>query len=228
MLIKSKNAKKPGIDSHRVPTLTTPYRSTSVQPRARKANSRMKAEDYERQLRELQRELESAKKSGYNDGFQAGEKAGYEQTASDTLFQTEQFKNVIESIRQRQNEIVSNSGDFVLRFAFRVAEKILGSHCLADVTIDKETLQAIIRASLEQFPDSCKYTIRVHEKTARVLGQYTQEIMAQFENPVEIAIREEPTLKLGDCLVETDFGILDARIESQFSEIKKDFLNKNQ
>ncbi|MFQ5674770.1 MAG: FliH/SctL family protein [bacterium] len=227
MLIKSKKIEKTRIDSPRVPTVRASNRSASIQERASKANANMKPEDYQRQIAELQRELDTIRESSYKEGFQEGEKAGAEQAASSMQFQTEQLKNVIEAIQQRQNEIISHSEDFVLKFAFKVAEKILGSHALADVRIDKKKLQTIIHGSLEQFPDSSKYTLKVHKETATVLGQYTQEIMSKFENPVEIAIREEPTLKIGDCLVETDFGILDARIESQFNMIRKDVLNAN-
>ena len=55
-------------------------------------------------------------------------------------------------------------------------------------------------------------------------GKSGTEILKEIKKPVEISIVEDPTLNMSDCLMEADYGVLDARIESQFKEIKSFFI----
>ena len=112
----------------------------------------------------------------------------------------------------------------MLSFALKVVEKIIGSTEFSTLNLDKDKIQQVVAESLKLFSDSTKYTLRVRRETGEVVEKYKSEILKKIKKPVEISIVEDPTLNMSDCLMESDYGILDARIESQFKEIKSFFI----
>ncbi len=217
MLIKSEKINGSGIKDHEVPTFD--IGDSAVQVKA-KGNSLNEPEDYLKQLTKLKSELKITKESSYRDG----EKAGYRRGVALIQKEIEKFSNVTESIRSRQEELFESSEQFVLAFSLKVVEKIIGSKEFSTLKFDKGKLQQVMAESLKLFSDSTKYTLRVHRETSEVVEKYKAEILKQIKKPVEISIVEDPTLNMSDCLMESDYGVLDARIESQFKEIKSFFI----
>lgn len=223
MLIKSQQIKA-GIKNHEVPTFDSgDDEVVGVQTKG-DADFFTAPEDYLKQLATLKRKLKITEESSYQDGLQAGEKTGYQLGVGSIQKEIEKFAGLTESIRSRQEELIVSSEQFVLSFALKVAEKIIGSTEFSTLKLDKDKLQQVVSESLKLFSNSTKYTFRVHEETGEVVEKYKTEILKQIKKPVEISIVEDPMLKMSDCLVESDYGVLDARIESQFKEIKSFFI----
>ncbi len=188
------------------------------------ADSYTAPEDYLKQLETLKSKLKTTRESSYQDGLQAGQKAGYRQGVGLIQKEIEQFAVLTESIRSRQEELIESSEQFVLSFALKVVEKIIGSTEFSTLNFDQDKLQQVIADSLKLFSDSTKYTLLVRRETGEVVEKYKSEILKKIKKPVEISIVEDPTLNMSDCLVESDYGVIDARIESQFKEIKSFFI----
>ncbi len=221
MLIKSQQIKA-GIKNHEVPT----FDNSAVAGMGKKvdADSYTAPEDYLKQLETLKSKLKTTRESSYQDGLQAGQKAGYQQGVGLIQKELEQFAVLTESIRSRQEELIESSEKFVLSFTLKVVEKIIGSTEFSTLNFDQDKLQQVIAESLKLFSDSTKYSLLVRRETGEVVEKYKAEILKKIKKPVEISIVEDPTLNMSDCLVESDYGVLDARIESQFKEIKSFFI----
>ncbi len=108
--------------------------------------------------------------------------------------------------------------------AQKLGEKIIGSTEFSTLNFDQDKLQQVVAESLKLFSNSRKYTLRVHPETGGVVEKYKTEILKKIKKTIEISIVEDPTLNMSDCLVESDYGVLDARIESQFKEIETFFI----
>ncbi len=223
MLIKSQQIKA-GIKNHEVPTIDSSDVAVVGMQTKVGADSYTAPEDYLKQLETLKSKLKTTRENSYQDGLQAGQKAGYQQGVGLIQKEIEQFAGLTESIRSRQEELIESSEQFVLSFALKVVEKIIGSTEFSTLNFDQDKLQQVIAESLKLFSDSTKYTLRVHRETCEVVEKYKTEILKQIKKPIEISIVEDPTLNMSDCIVESDYGVLDARIESQFKEIETFFI----
>ncbi len=223
MLIKSQQIKA-GIKNHDVPTFDSSDVAFVGMQTKIDADSYTAPEDYLKQLETLKSKLKTTRESSYQDGLQAGEKAGYQQGVGLIQKEIEQFAGLTESIRSRQEELIESSEQFVLSFALKVVEKIIGSTEFSTLNFNQDKLQQVVAESLKLFSNSTKYTLRVHPETGEVVEKYKTEILRQIKKSVEISIVEDPTLNMSDCLVESDYGVLDARIESQFKEIESFFI----
>ncbi len=54
--------------------------------------------------------------------------------------------------------------------------------------------------------------------------QHIQDFIKQVENIKGITVIEDSSVDKGGCIVETDFGAIDARISSQLSELESKIL----
>ena len=174
----------------------------------------------------LEEELERTKEQRYDEGFESGEKAGYTQGIETIQTQIDQFVEVLDAIRVQQEAIITSSERFVVDFALKIVEKIIGVEKFSELQIDRPKLEKIVEEALNLFADSTKYVIRVHRDTAEVLEKYKSEILDHLSRPVALSIVDDPSLRPYDCLIESEHGVLDARIDSQVKEIKSVFMSK--
>jgi flagellar assembly protein FliH len=67
-------------------------------------------------------------------------------------------------------------------------------------------------------------TVRVNLADVKLTTEHTKEFMDAVENIQNISIVEDSTIDRGGCIVETDFGAIDARIASQLAELEQKIL----
>ena len=54
--------------------------------------------------------------------------------------------------------------------------------------------------------------------------QHIKDFLAQAENVKNITVVEDSTVDRGGCVIETDFGAIDAKIVSQLNELEQRIL----
>jgi flagellar assembly protein FliH len=64
-------------------------------------------------------------------------------------------------------------------------------------------------------------TIRVNLADAKLTTEHVQDFIDRVEAVKGITVLEDTTIEKGGCIVETDFGAIDARISSQLTELEQ-------
>ena len=59
----------------------------------------------------------------------------------------------------------------------------------------------------------------------RLVNEYGEDPVSRYENVKAVTVMEESTVDKGGCIIETDFGQIDARISSQLHEIEEKILD---
>ena len=77
-----------------------------------------------------------------------------------------------------------------------------------------------VLAALKKVKTRGNVTIRVNLADVKLTSEHTQDFIKQVENVKGITVLEDSTVDKGGCIVETDFGAIDARIQSQLSELE--------
>jgi flagellar biosynthesis/type III secretory pathway protein FliH len=211
---KIRNHSFPNLDLNRLHLETAEVRDPQVQLSL-----------YQAQIESLNQQLTAIAKRRFEEGFAEGRRAGFEEGASAVQEYVDQLSEMLEVLRRQQEDVMNSAEDFIVAFALRVAEKIVGSEALANAPIDKGQLQKFTSDALSQFSDASKFVLRVHKSMVEFLKGNLAEIQQKMARPVSLAIAADPSLQPGDCLVECDHGVLDARIESRLKEIKSVFIN---
>ena len=66
--------------------------------------------------------------------------------------------------------------------------------------------------------------IRVNLADVAMTTQHIKDFLSTAENIKNISVVEDSTVDRGGCIIETDFGAIDARIASQLNEIEQKIL----
>ena len=75
-------------------------------------------------------------------------------------------------------------------------------------------------AALETVKTRGTVTLRVNIEDVKLTTAHTEEFIQRIENIQGITVLEDSSVEKGGCIVETDFGAIDARISSQLTELE--------
>jgi len=160
----------------------------------------------------------------YNNGYEKGKLEATEELEqfyeSELLRKTEEFYKIISSIEEQIKNYESDFHRLVITSAKKISEKII-SRELENKTIIEETLQK----SIHKIIGANEIIIRINPDDYELIdGNNSMQKINPGVSHIKFEI--ENNIEKGGCLVETEIGNLDARINSQISEIVKNLENK--
>ncbi|MEW6105843.1 MAG: FliH/SctL family protein [Bacillota bacterium] len=164
---------------------------------------------------ERARILKEAYDRGYEDG-RAEATAKVIEHARDLL---EYLETLVQGVAQAAENAVRAAEDTVARLAIEIAEKILRR----EVSVDGSIVLEMVRESVEKAKAGGPIKIRVSAWDLDRVRDFRDEIMRIADDVTSIEIIEDPRVEPGGCIVETDFGSVDARLGTQLREIRRAF-----
>ena len=81
-----------------------------------------------------------------------------------------------------------------------------------------------ILQSLRRVKGRGDVTIRVNLADVQLTSEHTKDFMEAVESIKNITVAEDSSVEKGGCIIETDFGAIDARISSQLNELEQKIL----
>ena len=103
-----------------------------------------------------------------------------------------------------------------------VALDIAGRVIKAELTVNPDIVVQIVRHALRRLQNGCDHLrIRVNPDDVERLRAHREEFLTTFEGVRQIEITEDRRVGVGGAQIETDGGTLDARIETQITEITR-------
>jgi len=159
---------------------------------------------------------DSAESEGYKKGHEAGYQEGYKE--AERLI--ERLHVMIEGVQNRRQDILDNTEQQIVDLVLLMTRKV--------VKIMSENQKSVIMANVVQALRKVKgrgdVTLRVNMVDAKLTTEHIKDFIKEVENIKDIHIVEDSSVERGGCIVETDFGAIDARISSQLSELETKIL----
>jgi flagellar assembly protein FliH len=161
----------------------------------------------------LAREREQA---AYARGRRDGESALNEQLIQQRAEMVELQKGVLSSISRAVPQVIHETEDALLRLALEAAQKIV-----AGMPISAEMVEAVVREALRQVEDSAGVIVHLHPDDLALLRKQGAPVLegAAETGPLQFVAAADVTR--GGCLVQTRFGLIDARREVKVEQLKQ-------
>jgi flagellar assembly protein FliH len=122
--------------------------------------------------------------------------------------------HAVEVLKLQAERLAEQARADALEIGFRVARRILE----AELSSSPEPFFALVRSALKRAGESRKVTVRVHPQDARVLAPaLARDGLGVASATVEVV--QDPSLSPGDCVVDTDFGKVDGRLQTRLEEL---------
>ena len=175
----------------------------------------------ERRVKEFEQRFQEEKEHAFREGIDQGRKKGHQEAMSRMDKLEKLLNNINDEFVSRQKTFQAEGEKVVARLVIEIAEAIVGE---AVMKSSRELLDFNLKRCLEVLGGSGKVTIRINpsdyefaeEELLSKLGKDSEKFFFTFE--------PDPAISPGGCFIETDGGAIDARIESQFDQIKNSFL----
>ncbi len=159
---------------------------------------------------------EQATKQGYDVGYKDGFASGEDE--QNRLI--ERIHKIVESIMIRRQEILKETESQIVDLVLLMTRKV--------VKVVSENQKSVIAnnvlAALNKVKVKGAVTLRVNMEDAKIATANLSEFTKRVENVSSITVVEDSTIEKGGCIVETDFGEIDATIQSQLHELESKIL----
>lgn len=169
---------------------------------------------------DAQAEREKQKNDAYNEGFEAGHKEGFDKGSAEVDRLIERMHKILDAVMQRREEILSDTESQIVELVILMARKVI--KILSEN--QKNVIMANTLAALKKVKTRGEVTLRVNLEDVKLTTANVDEFIKHVENIKGITILEDSSVERGGCIVETDFGAIDARISSQLTELENKIL----
>jgi flagellar assembly protein FliH len=158
-------------------------------------------------------------KQAYESGFRQGEKAGMEIAEKKIEALTKRYAESIAELGKLKSGLYQRAERDVVRLALEVARKIVHREIMAD----REIVQTLVRVALSHVVVKSAVTVRLHPTDYSQILQHRAELNQSSDEDKEIVLVADKSIERGGCLVQTECGDVDARIEEEFREVERSF-----
>ena len=181
----------------------------------------------EHQARELlaqaHQEAEAIKKRAREEGWQRGFEEGREEGKKEVQKIFEEkivlWERWLSAIRESRREVLANLDEPILEFSFALARKIIGRE------IEREPfIETLVKRALQKLSNRERVVVRVHRNDYMRVREIKEELLRKIDGLGYLEVQEDPRVEEGGCIVETVFGNIDARIETQLSNLREELL----
>ncbi len=153
------------------------------------------------------------------EGYLAGLEAGKEKSQQELTASLKQITDLFHSLKDIHELLFQEMENSAVEVVFEAITKIIGH-----AATDKKLAYDITREAIEQVKGRDKIIVRVsikdYEMVKAALNQEnTGELLAK-----NISVIADNLVQLGGCLIETEAGHLDARLEIQLQRLKDTLL----
>ncbi|AEE16402.1 flagellar assembly protein FliH [Treponema brennaborense] len=156
----------------------------------------------------------------YRAGFDEGKEAGFRDGNAEAERLVDRLHIMLDRILDKRQEILEGTEQQIVELVLLMARKV--------VKVMSENQRNVVMSNVLQALRKVKgrgdVTVRVNLADLKLTSEHTKEFMQAVENIKNLTIVEDSSIDRGGCIVETDFGAIDARISSQLTELEQKIL----
>jgi len=169
----------------------------------------------------LKAELSDIREKAENEGYEKGREAGYAEGQAEVERLIAQLHSIIDKTIEKRNDIIDESETQVVNLVIMIAKKVVKviSENQKNVVVNN-----VIQA-LRKLKSRGEVLIKVNLADVELTSEHVKDFMRMVENIRSVTVVEDSTVDKGGCIIETDFGEIDARISSQLHEIEDKILD---
>lgn len=113
-------------------------------------------------------------------------------------------------------QLLAESEHDIADLALRIAAKIIGR----DLERDSDVVLEIVATTVEAARSSKAMVLRVHPDDGKLLREKRPRLMELVGRAIDIAIRDDGDVEKGGCIIQTDFGVIDGQLKTQFEMLR--------
>ncbi|AGH96360.1 FliH/SctL family protein [Pseudobdellovibrio exovorus] len=182
-------------------------------------------EDIERKTEEQTIELkvlekvsvlqEEAYQKAYELGLEEGRKQAVGDTSAELQQKSQMLDQLLENMQQIKEEMVRQNEAHIMKMIYEVATRLAFDH----VNENQDLVLKVIKKSIEDAQADENVNVLVAPEQLAFLEHVQQSAGRQNDFLKKIKFVASDSVSVGSCVVETNYGVIDSRIEERVSKL---------
>jgi flagellar assembly protein FliH len=165
-------------------------------------------------LAQFKQEAETAREMGRQRGLQEGRAAGSEEVRRSAEAELARIRSVAGKLQEAVESGVRGIENVAVEIAFEAVCKMLGS-----AAVSRDGIRALVQQATARAAAAERVNVRLHPGDLAAL-QASGSLEDALASGARVAWVGDASIELGGCVVETDGGTLDARLETQLERLR--------
>ena len=166
-------------------------------------------------VEEAQKQADSIRKEAIEKGYNEGYKEAQTAAATEAEEAQRKTEDAIMGLKSATDTVYDQVSESVLDLALFIAEQII------HIELDRndQAFLGLVRETLTKVKNQNHIVLRVSkDEYERLFADPDSDIVTELKNS-GIEIRQDLSLKSGDCIAETQFGTINAGIKTQLKRL---------
>lgn len=165
----------------------------------------------------LKKEIERIEKEAYFQGLTQGEREGIELGKKKIEPILQNFHQALLEVEKIKKKIYLSAEKELVELALAIAKKVIAH----EIKTNKESIKKIIKEALKQVAGSKKIKIKLGQDDFEFVKNAKSSFLGINDSIESIDFEADENITGGGCIIETNFGEIDASIEKQLQVVEE-------
>ncbi len=189
------------------------------------SQAKAEAEAWFVQKREEDQQLENeAKQRGFQEGYREGAEKAEREMQEKYAAMIEEAAAVLHRAQEEKQRRIAESESFLVELSCDIAEKIIGKQ----LTLESAWKKDLVKQMLSRKREQGLITLCVSPKSYSFMQDAREELRLVLGPNSDLQVIPDLTVKDDGCIIRSEYGSIDARIDTQLQEIKQKLLQAAQ
>ena len=156
-------------------------------------------------------------KTGYEEGFQTAYQKGENSAKEEFIPLLQTINSLIQELSEFRTMMYPKVEKEMIEMITGLTKKIL-QH---EINTNEDSVKQMILLAINSVIDKENMTIRIHPSDKAHAEAFSPELKNLFSEIKNITFEEHPGIEKGGCVIETNFGTIDARVDQLENQIEK-------
>ena len=155
-------------------------------------------------------------KAAFEAGRIEGEKALGEQLLRQRAEVRTALDGVVKSLHATADQVIADTEKHLVALVLEIARKLV-----ADMPISGQMIEAVVRDALLEVEGTADFHVRLHPADLALLESMQSPLLEPADEAKTVRFHAAPEVTRGGCLIQTRFGVVDARRETKMELLKR-------
>ncbi|WP_028550422.1 FliH/SctL family protein [Paenibacillus sp. UNC451MF] len=156
------------------------------------------------------------KDEGFRQGYENGLKESEEHLRAQYNDMLQEASQILDQAYLLKQQIIQEAEPFLIQLSCGIAEKIIARQ----LTVEPEWIIELIQNILSRRREKGIITLCVAPAHFSYIQDAREELLLHIDSQAELQIIPDPSVHDHGCVVRSNFGSIDAKIDTQLKEIK--------
>lgn len=169
----------------------------------------------QRSLELLAEIQQNAYKEAYQLGLDEGRTKAYEDVSGTIAEKMAQFTDLLQSLSNMKVEVLSQNEAHIVTLVYQMASRIAMAH----LEENPAAVVDVLRGAVALAQDEENVVVQMHPDQIEFIEELRKQTNREFDFLKKIRLEPDAKMRAGGCVVETNYGEIDARVETRLQQL---------